>query len=302
MRDSLPGLGRFCVRLSAAIAVLGAVASGQTSADFAQHAVNQFQVVPNVTYLTASGYEDKLDVYQRRGATTPQPTVVYFHGGFWVAGTKEGSQLSLLPWMEMGYQVVNVEYRLGKVALAPAAVEDALCAMRFLATQAKTYNIDTNHIIVTGESAGGHLSLAMGTIPESAGLDRQCQSAVAIPRPAAVVNFFGIAEVNDVIDGPNKRTAAMQWFGSMPNRKEVADRVSPINYVRAGLPPIMTIHGDKDPTVPYPEAVHMHEALTKAGVANQLLTIPNGGHGNFTADERTKIFATIKEFLAKNVK
>ena len=277
-------------------------AVAQTAADFAQHATNQFQVAANVTYLTAGGHDLKLDVYQKRGATTPQPTVVFFHGGFWVAGSKDTSQLALLPWMEMGYQVVNVEYRLGAVAQAPAAVEDCMCAMRFLATQAKTYNIDLNHIIVTGESAGGHLSLSMGMIPESTGLARQCESNVVLPKPVAIVNWYGITDVNDVIDGPNKQPAAMRWFGALPNRKEIADRVSPLNYVRAGQPPVLTVHGDSDTTVPYQEAVRLHEALSKAGVANQLLTIPGGKHGNFTADERTKIFATIREFLAKNVR
>ena len=198
--------------------------------------------------------------------------------------------------------VVNVEYRLGAVAQAPAAVEDCMCAMRFLATQAKTYNIDLNHIIVTGESAGGHLSLSMGMIPESTGLARQCESNVVLPKPVAIVNWYGITDVNDVIDGPNKQPAAMRWFGALPNRKEIADRVSPLNYVRTGQPPVLTIHGDSDTTVPYQEAVRLHEALSKAGVANQLLTIPGGKHGNFTAEERTKIFATIREFLAKNVR
>ena len=51
--------------------------------------------------------------------------------------------MSLMPWLEMGWTVVNVEYRLARVALAPAAVEDCLCALRFVAAQAKTYNIDT---------------------------------------------------------------------------------------------------------------------------------------------------------------
>jgi acetyl esterase/lipase len=57
-----------------------------------------------------SNYESKLDIYYRRGATTPQPTVVYFHGGFWAAGNKEGAVTKILPWMEMGWNVVNVEY------------------------------------------------------------------------------------------------------------------------------------------------------------------------------------------------
>ncbi len=278
-----------------------ALAQLSPSATWATHAANEYQVIPNVTYLTASGIEQKLDVYQRRGATGPQPTVIYMHGGFWAAGNKEGAVMNLMPWFEMGWNVVNVEYRLARVALAPAAVEDCLCALRFMAAQAKTYNVDTSRIVVTGESAGGHLALSLGMIPESAGLDRECaNNNVPLPKVAAVINWFGITDVADVIDGPHRAGAAMQWMGSMPNKDEIAKRVSPLTYVRAGLPPILTVHGDADPTVPYQEAVRLHEALNKAGVTNQLVTIPGGKHGGFTPEERTKIYITVREFLAKN--
>lgn len=270
------------------------------AATWAAHAANEYQVFPNITYLTASNYEAKLDVYARRGATTPQPTVIFMHGGFWAAGSKEASLMSLLPWMEMGWTVVNVEYRLARVALAPAAVEDCLCALRYVAAQAKTYNIDTARIVLTGESAGGHLTLTTGMIPDSAGLDRECAGATPLPKVAAMINWYGIADVADVIDGPHKANLAVTWLGSLPNRDEIARRVSPLTYVRPGLPPILTIHGDADQLVPYDEAVRLHAALTKAGVTNQLLTIPGGRHGNFTPEERTKIFTTIREFLAKN--
>ena len=93
----------------AAVALVPSSAFAQLSpsAAWAAHAANQYQVAANITYLTASNYEAKLDIYSRRGATTPQPTVVFFHGGFWAAGSKEGSLMSLLPWMEMGWNVVN---------------------------------------------------------------------------------------------------------------------------------------------------------------------------------------------------
>lgn len=270
------------------------------SADWAAHAANQYRVTPNVTYMTASNYESKLDIYSRRDVTTPQPTVVYFHGGFWAAGTKEASQMALIPWLEMGYTVVNVEYRLARVAPAPAAVEDALCALRFLAAQAETYFIDVSRIIVTGESAGGHLTLASAMIPTSAGLDRPCAGATPVPRVAAAVNWFGITDVADVIEGPNAANLAVTWLGSLPDRMEIAKRVSPLTYVRVGLPPILTIHGDKDNVVPYAHGVRLHAALTKLGVPNQLLTIPNGRHGNFTPEERTRIFTAIREFLGRH--
>ncbi len=274
-----------------------ATASGQPSSEWAATVWNRYQIAPNVVYLTASNYESKLDVYYRRGATTPQPTVVYFHGGFWAAGAKEGSLMSLVPWLEMGWNVVNVEYRLARIAPAPAAVEDGLCALRFLAAQAKTYNIDVDRIVVTGESAGGHLTLTSAMIPEGAGLDRQCAGNTPVPRVAAAINWYGITDVADVIDGPHKANLAVTWVGSLPNKDEIAKRVSPLTYVRSDLPPILTIHGDQDPLVPYDHALRLHAALTKAGVPNQLLTIPNGAHGNFTAEERTKVFAAIREFL-----
>jgi acetyl esterase/lipase len=289
------------VLLTMSIIVLTGTSFAQLapSSEWAVHAATKYQIFPNLTYLTASNHELKLDIYKRRDTTGPQRTVVYMHGGFWAAGTKEGSLMALMPWLEMGWNVVNVEYRLARVALAPAAVEDCLCALRFIANQAKTYDIDTSRIVLTGESAGGHLALTTGIIPDTAGLDRQCAGA-AIPKVAAIINWFGITDVYDVIEGPHRANAAMQWFGSLSNREELARRLSPMTYVRSGLPPILTVHGDADTVVPYQHGVQLHQALTKAGVVNQLVTIPKGRHGNFTPEERTKIYVTIREFLAKN--
>jgi len=266
---------------------------------WAAHAANEYQVLPNITYLTANNYEAKLDIYKRRDVTAPQPTLVWIHGGGWTGGAKETQITEFLPWLEMGWNVVNVEYRLAKVSLAPAAVEDCLCALRFVAAHAKDYGIDPTRLVTSGGSAGGHLSLTTGMIPESAGLDRQCPG-VPLPKVAAIVNFYGITDVGDLLDGPNLKTYAVTWMSSMTNRMEIARRVSPLTYVRADLPPILTIHGDADPTVPYNHAVRLHEGLTKAGVSNQLLTIPGGRHGNFKPGERTKIYETIREFLSKH--
>jgi len=276
------------------------------TAEWATHSHNQYQVVPNVTYLTATGYEAKLDVYRRRDITTPQPTLVFYHGGGWVQGVKESAVLSIMPWLEMGWNVVNVEYRMARVALAPAAVEDALCALRFAVAQAKTYGIDTSRIVVAGESAGGHLALAAGMIPESAGLTKICAGGGfagyenAVPKVAAIINWYGITDVNDMLAGPNTRSYAVQWVGAPPNAGDVAKSVSPLTYVRAGLPPILSIQGDKDPIVPYSQNVRLHEALAKVGTNHELFTVPGGGHGNFKPEERTRIYAKIREFLSKN--
>src|SRR5260221_4396922 len=130
--------------------------------------------------------------------------------------------------MEVGGVVATVDSRLARIALAPAAVEDCLCALRFIAAQARTYNVDVNRIVLTGESAGGHLRLTTGMIPESAGLARECAGTTPIPRVAAMVNWFGITDVADVIDGPHAANLAVTWLGSLPNKDEIAKRAWPL--------------------------------------------------------------------------
>ena len=262
--------------------------------DFANH----YAVLPNITYLTANNYEDKLDVYERRDAQGPQPTLIYIHGGGWTGGTKEGGFNKVLPFLAMGWNAINVEYRLARVSEAPAAVEDCLCALRWVSAHAQQYHIDVNRLVVTGDSAGRHLALTTGMIPESAGLDRECPG-VPLPKVAAIVDWYGITDVNDLLDGPNRKSYAVQWLGASPHREEIAKRVSPLEYVRSGLPPVLMIHGDADPTVPYQHSVRLKAALDKAGVSNEMFTVPGGKHGGFTAEENVKVYGAIKQFLKK---
>lgn len=142
-----------------AFILAGAPLSAQTSTpDWTAWLANDIRVVNNITYLTASNWEAKLDVYVPRSAG-PHATVIQFHGGGWTGGSREGVMLRALPYLEMGLAVVNVSYRLGRVAPAPAAVEDCLCALRWVIRNAKEYGFDVNRIVTTGYSAGSHLAL-----------------------------------------------------------------------------------------------------------------------------------------------
>ena len=258
-----------------------------------------YRIVPNITYVTANNFEAKLDVYSRSDTQAPQPTIIFIHGGGWTGGAKETQTFSLMPYLEMGWNAVNVEYRLARVSLAPAAVEDCLCALRWVIRNAKQYGFDTTKLVVSGGSAGGHLALTTGMIPASAGLDRQCPGTEEL-KVAAIVDWYGITDVADLLDGENMRTYAVQWLGSMLNRVEIAKRVSPLTYVRAGIPPIISIQGDADPVVPYSHSVRLQQALEKAGVDHELVTIPGGKHGNFTRAENQRAYAAIKAFLEKH--
>ena len=120
------------------------------------HVANSYRLAPNITYMRASGVDLKLDVYQSRDAEGPNPTLVYFHGGGWTNGSKESSALTFLPYLEMGWNVVNVGYRLADVAHAPAAVEDCRCALRWIYRNDELFNFDLTQIVVTENTAGGH--------------------------------------------------------------------------------------------------------------------------------------------------
>ena len=135
--------------------------------------------------------------------------------------------------------------------------------------------------------------------PSSAGLDRECPGTEPL-EVAAIINWYGITEVGDLLDGPNMKNYAVEWMGSLENRYEIAERVSPMTYVRRGLPPTLTIHGDADPTVPYQHAVSLHEKLEDAGVPNALHTVPGGGHGGFNTAETLEIFEVIHAFLSQH--
>jgi acetyl esterase/lipase len=290
----------FTVVLAVTVAANPAIAqtSSSSSSSWAATIANQTRVVNNVTYLTASGWEAKADIYTPQ-SPGPHPAVLHIHGGGWVGGSRESVILRAMPYLEMGLAVVNISYRLGQVAPAPAAVEDCLCALRWLIRNAKQYGIDVTRIVVSGYSAGGHLALTTGMIPISAGLDRQCPGTEEL-KVAAIVNWYGITDVADLLDGTNQRTYAVQWLGSRPDRVEVAKRVSPMAYIRKGLPPIMTIHGDADPTVPYAHATKLHAALQQAGAVSELVTIPNGRHGGFPIPDQVRAIDAVKAFLTKH--
>jgi dipeptidyl aminopeptidase/acylaminoacyl peptidase len=121
-------------------------------------------------------------------------------------------------------------------------------------------------------------------LPDGTGLDNNCDGTEKL-KVAAIINWFGISDVADQLLGRNQRNYAAMWMGSQPDPLTIAKRVSPLNYVRAGLPPILSIHGDADLVVPHEHSTRLHQALSDAGVPNELVTIKGGGHGQFTDAE-----------------
>lgn len=285
--------------LAAACLASGSALAQSDDGAWSRWAPGGYRIFPNITYLTANNVDLKVDVYRPRYAEGPLPTVIYIHGGGWVGGSKEASAFQLLPYLEQGWAAVNVQYRLARISPAPAAVEDSRCALQWVAANAEQFGFDMEHLVVTGNSAGGHLSLTTGMLDAEVGLDRQCPGSQT-PDVAAIVNWYGITDVGDLLAGENERGYAVRWLGSLPDRYDIAARVSPLNMVNPNLPPIITIHGDADAVVPYEHAVQLHRALDEVGVTNELITVPGGGHGGFTRNEYRDIYQSIFDFLDVN--
>lgn len=279
----------------------------------------RYRIRPHLTYAIANNYECKLDLWVPENPGERVPTLMYIHGGGWVSGEREEFALLFLPFIEMGFAVANVQYRMAHVSPAPSAVQDCRAALRWVTYNADKYGLDADRIVVFGHSAGGHLALMTGMLDSSAGLDWEIpgsnddersemmwryyadkQAGREELKVAAIIEWSGVTDVSDLLDGPNKKGYALAWLGAAPDLEGLARRVSPITYVRPGLPPMLLIHGDADPIVPYSHAVRLHEALDEAGVRNGLVTIPGGVHVRFKREDIARIYALIREVLVRN--
>ncbi len=252
---------------------------------------------PNATVDANISYDTHpqtlVDIYIPKGASTgKRPAAIVIHGGGWVGGAKAGAvDRFVTPLIDQGFVVANVEYRLGPAAPAPAAVNDVLKAVHWFRDNAGRWNVDTKRLVVIGDSAGGHLALMVGMTPKSAKLG-------PTSKVAAVVNFYGITDVEDQLQGANMRKYAVTWLPEQENRMDLARRVSPMSYVRKDVPAILTVHGNSDETVPYDHGVLLTKALRDVNGDAEMISVPGGKHG-FTPTELSGIWPQIFQFLRK---
>jgi acetyl esterase/lipase len=234
-----------------------------------------------------------LDIYQPKALPNgKRPGVLVIHGGGWRGGSKDAVVEKLvLPWVAQGFVVANVEYRLAGVAPAPAAVNDVLKAADWFRKNGNRWNVDTRRIVATGDSAGGHLALMAGMTPKKAHLG-------PTHKIAAVINFYGITDVEDQLQGENMREYAVAWIPEQEGRFELARRLSPMTYIRKDVPPILTIHGNADETVPYEHGVSLTKAVRDVKGDAEMINVPNGGHG-FPMEKMNELYVQIFQFLKK---
>ena len=100
-----------------AAGALALLAASLAIAQTYSSSINASFFTPNVTYLQQGAWEGKLDTFTRTDSPGPHPTLVFFHGGSDDRGVKENELFNLLRYVELGWNVVNVEHRLPGVTL-----------------------------------------------------------------------------------------------------------------------------------------------------------------------------------------
>jgi acetyl esterase/lipase len=259
----------------------------------------------DVSYV-ANGHErQKLDLFLPPGATNPLPLIIWVHGGAWRAGSKENCPA--LRYLERGYAVASINYRLSQHAIFPAQLEDCKAAARWLRAHAKEHKLDPDRFAAWGSSAGGHLVALLGTSGDVKGFEVGDNLEFS-SRVQAVVDFFGPTDFtqmrkfslpnapfdHDSADSPESRLIG----GDIQQNKDKAARANPINYVSKDDPPFLIMHGDKDNLVPYQQSEMLRDALQKTGVPVTLKIVEGAGHGFGGRD----IDAQVSEFLDKHLR
>ena len=220
-------------------------------------------MIADLLYRTVEGWQGKLDLYLPEGEG-PFPALLYLHGGGWRLGSKAAAASHAPFWCAMGLAVVAVDYRLTQIAPAPAAVEDAVAALDWLGEYGGVYGIDADRLLICGHSAGATLALAVAYSGRSA-----IKGVVAWSAHADLAAYHA------------DRVAAgdpVEWLAQSDDPDGLAQALSPLHLVRAGLAPTMLIHSDRDPRVPYEAVRRLEAALRGAQVPVKLVTMRSDHH------------------------
>ncbi len=252
----------------------------------------------NVAYGTHE--RQKLDVYVPKG-DGPFPLVLWVHGGAWQGGSKDGGNPTL-GLLNAGYAVASTNYRLSQQAAYPAQIHDVKAAVRHLRANAKKYKLDPARFGAAGASAGGHLVALLGTSGDVTDLDGDGANKDVSSKVSCVLDFFGPTDLTRFpasAKGPGPIEKLLG--GPAAEKKDLAAKANPITFISKADPPILIVHGDKDPTVPLGQSELLHEALKKGGVDSTLKVIPGAQHGPgvFTPDLLKEYVAFFEKHLKK---
>ena len=244
----------------------------------------------DVVFGTGGGRELKCNVYRPPEQRSDAASVLLVHGGAWTTG--DHSQLHGYGILlgRIGYLCVATEYRLSGEAKWPAQIHDVKAAIRWMRANAGDLGIDPNKICISGNSAGGHLSLIVAGTPNVAEFEGDGGNAGVGTDVAAAVAFYAPA----VLSAPDTplSPSVIQVMGEGAT-VEALRAATPITHVSREFPPTLLFHGNKDALMPHASSLRMYEALDGAGAAVELHLYNGAPHAFDAVPEMGRQCASI---------
>ncbi|TGD18985.1 alpha/beta hydrolase [Levilactobacillus suantsaiihabitans] len=235
-----------------------------------------------VSFAHREGKDLKVSVYKNKGIAKKQkqPVYIYIHGGGWASGDSESSAWLHRSMADKGYVAFSINYRLatGNHPNWRTATDDVVDAIKWIKSHAAEYGGDGEHILLSGESAGGQLALLYAGLVSSGKIEAPIPDAVGVMYPAIDMTWTaknGRYLSSNVIPGIVEKYLG----GNLTAHKNRLKSVSPTNYINDKFPPVYIIHGQKDTLVTITGSEKFVSKLNQAGGQAKLVKIPFANHG-----------------------
>ncbi|MEM7612945.1 MAG: alpha/beta hydrolase [Pseudomonadota bacterium] len=261
----------------------------------------------DVTYGEDSD-RNVLDVYLSTTTIELQPLIVLVHGGGFKAGDKARPRF-LEDFLEAGFAVAAINYRLSDEATWPAQLTDVTRAVRFLHDKAADFGIDPERIAIFGQSAGGHLT-ATSTLSLAANDANIVRAAVVWFGPVdfSMMDADMAESGQGTSDTNGPSSPESQLIGApVGEHPALARAASPLHFIaalpdEALLPPVLIMHGARDPLIAARQSQRLHDAIAASPASSEveLQILPEGTHGGGAFREPAAIGAVI-EFVSDNL-
>ncbi len=271
----------------------------------------------DVIYGRKYGTALTLDVFTPKANANGAAVVAVMSGG-WFSAHEMISPPTFSEFLNRGYTVFAVVHGSNPKYTIPEAMEDMHRSIRFIRHHAKRFNIDPERIAIYGGSAGGHISLMIGTSGKEGDPKAKDPVDQASSRVQAVACWFPPTDFLNYGEQGRTAPAALEKELSMfkapfdftelvmdtppfgkrfvlitdeKKRLEICKEISPVTHVSADDPPTLIIHGEADKLVPIQQSEVMLEKLKAAGVTAELIRRPGAGHGWAGIEKDLKLFA-----------
>ena len=260
----------------------------------------------DLIYKNTNDVPLSLDIYKaRKNLKNGSPVIVYVHGGSWAYGSKEIPN-SILPLLDAfrdeGITIISTSYELMR---ENENFEKQICdikdTIRWIYKNKDEYNFDTNKIGIIGASSGAQLALVAAYSDDSEFIDSNELKGYS-SNVKYVVDFFGPTDLN-TLDLINATYDLDKIINSIPNKEDILNKYSPINYIEKNEPNTLIIHSIKDEMVSYENAEILYNKLKENKNKATLITLEGTSHdfSEFDKNEIIELGFKMIQFITKNI-